>query len=400
MVSSENKPSVPAAALNAVLASALIGALLGPLLYPLGASLGLWHELVRVASSGGDAPADFVMVEMGASAGAVVGIVVAAVQLGLGRGRAFGAVAVDLLRFYLAFIVLGYGLVKVYAAQFPQLWANLDTPPADLSPMRVAWQFFGYSRPYQQFLGWAEVLPSLLLLPRRTATLGALLMIVVMTNVFAINIFFDVSVKLMSGLYLASALLIFLQDTGRLWRFFITNQPVGPRRVATDWFETRRGRRIFRSVTLGLLTLAAVAFYFDLQQIQAQAASQRPTPVTGVWQPLRAERWRQQQWQPLAPADSTYPTRLYFQAGQVVLRNEFARDRFMCDVDSATNRLTLVGRNERNEFLPPRSWRYTRAHRADTLRLSGVWHRDSLRLTVVPAKLGTLRSTRPPTGAQ
>ncbi|GAA4350121.1 hypothetical protein GCM10023185_07550 [Hymenobacter saemangeumensis] len=393
-------PSPAAAALNAVAASALIGALLGPVLYPLGASAGLWQELARTASSSGDAPADFVMAGLGALVGGVAGAVVAAAQLRLGRGRAFGAVAVDLLRFYLAFIVLGYGLVKVYAAQFPQLWANLDTPPADLSPMRVAWQFFGYSRPYQQFLGWAEVVASLLLLPRRTATLGALLMLVVMGNVFAINLFFDVSVKLMSGLYLAAALLILLQDTGRLWYFFIGNQPVPSRRVATDWFETRRGRRLYRGLTLGVLGLMLLAFMGDFQGIREQAGSQQPTPITGVWQPMRAERWRNGSWQRLPPTDSLYPRRLYFQAGQAVLRNEFYRDRFMCYVDSAASTADMLPRNERNEFLPARTWQYRRPGRGDSLHIAGSWRGDSLRLALVPARLGTLRSGSPRTGAQ
>lgn len=102
--------------------------------------------------------------------------------------------------------------------------------------MRVAWQFSGYSRLYQQFLGWAEVILALLL-PRHTATLGALLSIVVLANMFAISPFFDVCVKLNSGLYLAGAVLIFLQDTGRLWHFFIQNRPLLPRAVATNWFS-------------------------------------------------------------------------------------------------------------------------------------------------------------------
>jgi len=197
-------------ALNALGAATLWGALLGSVLYPLGASLGLWPALVRQNGTCGDDPADFTMAGTGAAIGLLVGGAVVAWQLRRGRGRAFGAVAVDLLRFYLALTLLGYGLSKVWATQFPSLWANLDTPTSELTPMRVAWLFFGYSQPYQQFLAWAEVVPALLLLPRRTATLGALLAITVMANVFALNIFFDICVKLQSGLYLASALLIFL----------------------------------------------------------------------------------------------------------------------------------------------------------------------------------------------
>lgn len=369
-------------ALNALAAATLWGALLGPIFYPLGASLGLWPALTRLNGTCGDDPADFTMVGTGAALGLLVGGAVVAWQLRRGRGHAFGAVAVDLLRFYLALTLLGYGLSKVWATQFVNLWANLDTPPSELNPMRVAWMFFGYSQPYQQFLGWAEVVPALLLLPRRTATLGALLTITVMANVFALNVFFDICVKLQSGLYLASALLIFLQDTRRLWQFFFGNGPVPPRRVATDWFESRPGRRRFRSLTLVIVALVLVLAGLDAQGVYQYAQSQRPTPLTGVWQPRRAERWVAGRWQPLAPADSAYPTRFYLQAGQVVIRNVARRDRFTCDEDSTKRELKLTQRTDRNGFLPPVHWRYQpRTHR-DSLHLLGRWHRDSLRLSL------------------
>lgn len=97
-------PSSPpaVAALNA-LAAALWGAVLAPVVYPLGADLGLWHELARPASTCGDQPADFLM----------VGAAVVGVQWRFSRGRAFEAVAVDLLRFFLALTLLGYGFSKV-----------------------------------------------------------------------------------------------------------------------------------------------------------------------------------------------------------------------------------------------------------------------------------------------
>ena len=68
---------------------------------------------------------------------------------------------------------------------------------------------------YQMFLGWGELIPAVLLLFRRTTLIGALIMFVVMLNVFLINIFFDVCVKLNSGLYTVLALYILLQETPR-----------------------------------------------------------------------------------------------------------------------------------------------------------------------------------------
>jgi hypothetical protein len=379
----EPKRSALASGLNTVAAASLWGALLGPYLYPVGASLGLWHTLSRASSSCGDDPTDFIMSGAGAAVGWVLGTAILGLQLRFDRGRAFGAIAVDLLRYFLALTLLGYGFAKVFATQFPQLWANLDTPPSELTPMRVAWQFFGYSRTYQQFLGWAEVVPAVLLLSRRLATLGALLAIVVLTNVFALNIFFDVCVKLNSGLYLAAALLIFLQDTGRLWQFFISNQPIAPRRVATDWFETRRGRRIYQGITLGLATLLLAGTGFAAQQTYQYALSQLPTPLTGVWRPSSSERWQGGQWRAVAATDSLFPARVYFQAGQAIIRNEYWRDRFSCEEDTAAHTVKLVPRNENNDFLPPSRWRYARGSHRDSLQLSGRWRRDSLRLRLV-----------------
>ena len=259
--------------------------------------------------------------------------------------------------------------------------------------MRVAWQFFGYSRGYQQFLGWGEVVPALLLLPRRTASLGALLAVVVMANVLAINIFFDVCVKLGAGLYLAYSLFILLQETGRLWHFFIGRQPLLPRRVATDWFLTRRGRRIYRSLTGAVVALLVVGGVFTALEVRSYGRTQRNTPLTGIWQARRVERWQAGRWQPVPPADSAFPTKLYLQAGQLVLRNGFRRDRFIAEKEDSTLHTLLLRplnlHNDRN--LPLLHWRYARAPRADSLRLSGRWRRDSLRLTATPGQLNGVR---------
>ena len=393
METPENAFSPVVATLNTLAAATLWGTILGPVLYPIGASLGLWHELLRVASSCGDDPVDFTVAKLGAAAGAIVGLVLVAGQWRYGRGRAFGAVAADLMRFYLALVLFGYGLSKVTATQFPHLWANLDTPPSELTPMRVAWQFFGYSRGYQQFLGWGEIVPALLLLPRRTASLGALLAVVVMANVFAINLFFDVCVKLGSGLYLAYSLFILLQETGRLWHFFIGQRPLRPRRVATDWFLTRRGRRIYRSLTGALVALAVVGGVLSVQEARSYGRTQRDTPLAGIWQPRRVERWQAGQWQLVPPADSAFPAKVYLQAGQVVLRNSFRRDRFIAAKEDSVQHTLLLRplnlHNDRN--LPLLHWRFAHLQPGDSIQLSGRWRRDSLRLVATRGQLNGVR---------
>lgn len=123
------------------------------------------------------------------------------------------------LRFAVGTIMIGYGLAKVYHSQFPfPLPSKLEQPYGDASPMGLLWTFMGFSGPYNVFTGLAETVPALLLFFRRTATLGALLLVAVMVNVVVLNFCYDVPVKifstelLLASLYLAGPRLRALFD--------------------------------------------------------------------------------------------------------------------------------------------------------------------------------------------
>lgn len=371
--------------LNTLASCLAAGLALAPTLYELTTATGLITAVPETASSCGDTPAQWAAVGVGLVWGAVLGVALASAQLARRRRWAVPDVLLDLLALYLSLVLLRYGFVKVLATQFPRLWANLDTPPLELNPMRVAWQFFGYSRGYQQFLGWGEVLPAVLLLFRRTRTLGAFIATVVMLNVFVVNVFFDVCVKIGSGSYLLFALLLLAQDVDRLWRFFIGHRPVALRSLpATAGRFSKRGRLVYR-VLGALLTLVVVGLTVqDVQGIREYAAEQDAVlPLTGVWETTRAARWQAGRWQPLAPTDSAYPTRAYFQAATAVLRNAARRDRFMTEPDSARPKdyIRLIARNDNNDYGAPRRWQYQRLG-ANWLGLKGRWRQDSVRLTL------------------
>ena len=123
------------------------------------------------------------------------------------------------LRFAVGTIMIGYGLAKVFHTQFPAPTpAKLEQPYGDASPMGLLWTFMGFSGPYNVFTGLAETVPALMLFFRRTATLGALLLVAVMTNVVVLNFCYDVPVKifstqlLLASLYIAGPRLVALFD--------------------------------------------------------------------------------------------------------------------------------------------------------------------------------------------
>ena len=106
---------------------------------------------------------------------------------------------------------------------FPNL-SQLATPLGDFLPMRFSWMFFGYSTPYQMFSGVMETIVGILLLNRKTVTLGALLGIGVFANVFMLNLSYDIPVKLYSMQLWIYSLFLAGRDWKRLMNFFLLNR--------------------------------------------------------------------------------------------------------------------------------------------------------------------------------
>jgi uncharacterized membrane protein YphA (DoxX/SURF4 family) len=148
------------------------------------------------------------------------------------------------IRFALATELILYGMDKVIPLQmpFPSLTRLLE-PFHDFSPMGVLWYSIGASPAYEMFAGCAEVLGGLLLILPRTTTLGALVAMADMTQVFMLNMTYDVPVKLFSFHLLLMAAFLLAPEFERLADFFFRNRAVGPSRQG-QLFRTRRANRI------------------------------------------------------------------------------------------------------------------------------------------------------------
>lgn len=178
----------------------------------------------------------------------VIAMVLAMAWWAWRRGHAASFVTRELsrvlTRYYVAYVMLSYGFSKLFPLQFSQMGPDrLLQPYGESSPMGLLWTFMGASPQYQMFGGAAEVLGGLLLLFRRTTLLGALVVIAVMTNVVAMNLFFDVPVKLYSFHYLMLAVVLALPDVPRMFGFFVGNVPVAAREQRPFWFGSPGWRR-------------------------------------------------------------------------------------------------------------------------------------------------------------
>ena len=189
-----------------------------------------------------------------------------------------------LLRYSIALGLMSYGVAKVFPQQFPPIAiGTLDRRVGDLTPMSLLWTFMQYSRPYAFFGGLMELTACVLLCFRRTATLGALVCLAVMTNVTLMNYFYGVPVKLYATMITLSAAALVLYDTRRLFEVFVWNRTVGPSnestmiqdRVPTLW------RRVIKTSAVGSVALSSV-----VAMVGTLKPPQPSSRIEGSWQVL------------------------------------------------------------------------------------------------------------------
>lgn len=131
------------------------------------------------------------------------------------------------IRFALLNSLIVYGSFKVIKTQFPDLrLSDLMTTYGQSTPMHLLWAFMGASKSYNLFTGGVEMLGGILLIVPRFTLLGSLVALGAMTQVFVLNMCYDVPVKLYSFHLLLMAVVLAAPDLPRLARLLVFNRPV------------------------------------------------------------------------------------------------------------------------------------------------------------------------------
>jgi hypothetical protein len=149
------------------------------------------------------------------------------------------------LRYYLAAYLFGYGFVKVFPSQFPSISASrLALTVGEQSPMMLAWNFMGYSSFMMRLNGIVEVFAGLLLLFRRTTTIGAILSAGVFSFVVMMDFCFNVPVRLLASHLLIISIFLVLKDGRKLINVFLLNKPTNAT-AYVPLIDHPRSRKIF-----------------------------------------------------------------------------------------------------------------------------------------------------------
>ncbi len=171
------------------------------------------------------------------------------------------------LVYYVMYAMLSYGFHKVYKLQFPDpsLYRLLKTY-GESSPMGIAWTFMGASKGYTIFSGWAEVIGGLLLIFRRTRTLGGLVCFGVMLNVFMMNMCYDIPVKIYSFHLMLFAFFIFMQDWKRLFSVFFTTTSTTARSFPSYFKKAKFniGALILKVLFVGFFLYSSISESYEI----------------------------------------------------------------------------------------------------------------------------------------
>lgn len=280
---------------------------------------------------------------------AVVGGVVWALVDRRRRDDRLAALGRLYLRYAVGLVMITFGLVKLMAIQFPPLTPmRLFQRIGDQSPMGLLWTFMGYSPAYNWFAGGLELAGALLLLFRRTVTLGAFLILAAMTQVVLLNFCYDVPVKTLAAhLWLASLVLLWPALRRLLTLLTTADAPV----------VTIRRRRLRVAAVAAHLAFVCVVLGMQLRGLSAFKAAflgGTPTALSGAWQVERFVR----DGRPIDGADPTSWRRVGFDHGEFVVQlgSDAIGGRYRATADEAAQ--TLAVHAEPDDGRAPVTLRY------------------------------------------
>jgi hypothetical protein len=179
------------------------------------------------------------------------------------------------VRYWTALVILVYGFAKVFGTQFYTLLSDLDTPLGQVGGFKLLWHYFDYSPGYMLFVAAGELLGGVCLLFRRTTLLGALMLLAILANVAAADVFYDVGGVLPVTLMLLGCVGFLLYPyRGVLTRLLLDSTVVYP-----------RGSPRARASLLGRWPARALAMLVPALFIGVWVRGnvREPTPIDGKW---------------------------------------------------------------------------------------------------------------------
>lgn len=284
------------------------------------------------------------------------------------------------LRFVLIFFMFTYGVVKVFHLQMPALSnADLIKTLGEKSPMGLAWTFMGFSKTYSVFAGLSEVIAGVLLIPRRTQTFGAAAVIVVMLNVFMMNLCFDIPVKIFSFHLMLMGVILLLADFKRVFGVLLFNRNIGTYKIYP--ILTKKERRIIRWVKGGLFLVLTWLFIFTSYPRYERLYVKPKTTFYGIWEvtsyqnkntAIPSDSLQKKQWKYVA---------IDYKNSACIKTQDDKHQYFTFKVDTLQNTIAFGNRSTKELD----TLQYTKTN--TLISISGIIQKDSVNIELAPKNM-------------
>jgi hypothetical protein len=264
------------------------------------------------------------------------------------------------LRYYAAFTLLTYGFAKIMGAQFTVLDSQLAKPMGEVSGFWLTWYYFGYSPVYAAIVAWAQVGGAVLLCFRRTALLGAMLLLPVMVNVVAIDVWvihwrFNESEALRNAAYVLIALVVVVGFHAKeIYEFWLR---LG---CKAEFFSRWRWLILAGQI---VVVCGMIAYTTHQGYWLANVNNRAPTPIDGAWHVTRAQ-----------PEATDLPDWIYFEynrAFMTVFHYQSGKSDFHDFRVNEKDHTLIISKR----WLTPGSdiFKGTWERKGDTMTLTGSW---------------------------
>lgn len=166
--------------------------------------------------------------------------------------------------YFLALILLKYGLTKIFGGQFYEPEPNiLFTEFGLLDKDILYWSTMGRSYGYNLFLGLVEVIVGVGILYNKSRFISLLVSLFVVVNILAVNLSFDISVKILTAFLVVVNLYLLLPEIIKRWKAFKNYQ-------LDDFYRRKQPRLTVIQKTFTILMLGAIL----LESIYPHATNQ------------------------------------------------------------------------------------------------------------------------------
>ena len=189
------------------------------------------------------------------------------------------------VRFALAGQMIAYGFLKVIPVEMPYpSLIRLLQPFGTLSPFGVFLNSIGSAPAYEIFTGCALVAGGLLLIVPRTATLGALISLAAMIQVFMLSMTYDVPVKLFDFHLILLSCFLLAPDVPRLVRFLLLNRATAPSTQAQLFRGVRANRIALAAQIIFGLWLVGLWCHYSWGIWSTEGGGRPLPPLYGIWE--------------------------------------------------------------------------------------------------------------------